>query len=174
MSKMTKTDAQRLAERYHSVRSYLACQQAILLTLLNSNYEIVISKPTKKALISSQVVKVIAISSGSERIDVVDIVEKHCKEIMEKDISNGISQSSAYRRFITNKSIENHHLLIDLLEGIGYFFNSSFSSGKHKSNRLQTINEIFYGKQLIITKDTIQTKGKSISNYMTKLLTSMM
>ncbi|EKE42361.1 hypothetical protein ENUP19_0163G0014 [Entamoeba nuttalli] len=162
------SDSQRLAERYQTIRDYLAYQQAVLIALLNKKYDIVVERATKKSIITRQVVKVIQVSIGKAQIDVLEIINKRCKALMEIDIYNGVVHETAYRRFITNKSIENHHFLIDLLENEGYFFNSSYSSGKNNSKKMQTVLQIFKDGMCLLNKEDITKKGISLSNYLSQ------
>ncbi|KAL7718557.1 TATA-binding protein-associated phosphoprotein [Entamoeba marina] len=156
----------RLGEKYLDIRNFLVYQQAVFIALLNVNYEFVISKPIKRSLITSQLLKIIQISKGSASINVIDFIETRCNEKFNKDLSLGFNQSTTYRRYTTNKHAEKHHLLIDMLFESGFTFKSTYSSGKNKSTKLETVEEVYYQQKRLLTKEEIITKGKKIGEYL--------
>ncbi|ELP94461.1 hypothetical protein EIN_047540 [Entamoeba invadens IP1] len=159
-----KSDSQRLCEKYMEIRNYLSCEQAFFLVLLNKKYDFVICKPTKRSLVTGQLVKLKMLHSENETLDVINFIEERCKESMNQDIQRGISETTACRRYTNNKIAENHHLLIDLLRLNGYVFNTSFSSGKHNSTKLETVVNIFFDK-IVYSQKEIKTVGKAINQY---------
>ncbi|EDR29294.1 hypothetical protein EDI_213690 [Entamoeba dispar SAW760] len=165
-----KSDSERLCEKYFEIRNYLMCQQGVLLLLLNQHFDITITRPTKKSLVTGQVIKVKTLRDKFAEVDVVDFVEERCKEKMRVDMANGINEISACRRYTNNKIAENHHLLLDMLRMYGITFNTTFSSGKHNSTKLETISEIFINSKVLFTKNQIKAIGKEINNYFFNLV----
>ncbi|KAL7719397.1 TATA-binding protein-associated phosphoprotein [Entamoeba marina] len=160
-------------DRYFETRNYLASQQAVFFALLNKSTSFVVSKPTKRSIITDQLfkVKTIILSNGNE-IDVIEFVDSRCKEKMVLDLKNGINEYTALRRFNSNKIIENHHFLIDLAREEGFVFKSTFSSGKNNTTKMETISHIFYNNYYLLDKKEIIGIGKEISECISKKISS--
>ncbi|ELP89146.1 hypothetical protein EIN_485080, partial [Entamoeba invadens IP1] len=104
-------------------RNYIVYQEGIFLSLLNKHCQLItISRPTKKAIVTKQYIKINTITINNETINVADLVEKRCRDRLEKDKTSGIKVGSAVRRFTLNKTTEVHHFLMDLLQLFGYVF----------------------------------------------------
>ena len=164
-----KSDSQRLHERYLSIKNYLVYQQCIFIALLNDKYNFEVEKPLKIPVITSSLLKVNEIYNKDDSIDVISFVEGRCEEKKHADRSNGIPELTVQRRYISNKTIENHHLLIDLLFDEGYSFKSSFSSGKNNSYKMETVESILLNNKPFMKRDDIETLGKDIHDHLIKM-----
>ncbi|KAL7717325.1 TATA-binding protein-associated phosphoprotein [Entamoeba marina] len=170
LSNQTK-ESPDINDRYFEARNYLVRQQAVIFALLNHKYSFVISKPTKKSLITDQLFKIKAISSEDDtQVDVIELIENKCQEKLKFDMAHGINEKTAYRRYNSNKIIENHHFIIDLAREEGFFFNFKLSSGKNKSTKMETVTNIFFSGEHFLSQNEIVQMGISLGDCIKKKL----
>ena len=151
---------------YLDSRNYMVYQEALFLALLSQYYEITISKPTKKSIVTDQFLKVKTIKIGDDCVAINDLMEKRCKERLAVDKLSGIKEGSAVRRFTLNKTTEIHHYLMDLLSLNGYMFKTKYVAGKNGSIRVELVEEVYYGNQLLFNKDDIITYGQKLNKFL--------
>ncbi|EMS13820.1 TATA-binding protein-associated phosphoprotein, putative [Entamoeba histolytica HM-3:IMSS] len=122
----------KINDAFFKLRTYQVYQQGVLLVLLNNHFEITLQIPTKRSVVTHQYFKINELRRGNDSIKVEEYVEQRCKEKYLQDISNGIPEKTARRRYDTNKITEQLHLLIDLSTEFGYRFVSKRTSGKKR------------------------------------------
>ena len=153
-------------EAFQKLRSSQVFQQAVLLGLLNQYFEIKLQIPTKRSVVTRQFFKIDEIHTAVDVIKVEEFVEQRCKEKYDCDISMGISEKTAKRRYETNRVTEQIHFMIDILETFGYVFHSKFTSGKKGAPIVETAVEIVYpNKHDMITEQMIPIIGSKINDY---------
>ena len=149
----------------HSSINYISCQESVLLALLNRYAVIVVKKPRKKGDKTEQFIGVHSITVDSI-IDVSDFISTRCETLYNEDIKKQTKEYTASRRKLGNKITELTHLLIDLLELEGYFFNKE-KKKREGLNQCDVIKNIFYDNKVIFTKDDIIKKGHEINKLIT-------
>ena len=126
-------------------RNSQTLQQSILLGLLNKYCSITISQPAKRSTVTGQFMRIVSIDFGDgDEIQIDEFLKKRCIEQMQKDISQGVSEKTALRRYQNNKKIEQIHLLMDILFEKGYTFTTKKMKGKLETNKLEMISSIGY------------------------------
>ncbi|EDR27731.1 hypothetical protein EDI_104220 [Entamoeba dispar SAW760] len=156
----------KINEAFFKLRNYQVYQQGILLALLNKHFEITLQIPTKRSVVTRQYFKINELRRGNDSIKVEEYVEQRCKEKYLQDLSNGIPEKTARRRYDTNKITEQLHLLIDLLTEFGYSFVSKWTSGKKGAQIVETIQKVISPNVTILNKE-IPVIGVQTNDYLT-------
>ncbi|BFU18142.1 hypothetical protein EHI8A_056290 [Entamoeba histolytica HM-1:IMSS-B] len=146
--------------------------ECVLLALLSSHYEFVMTKPQKKTKTSFQFMKVKEAISCDPKEDffvfnVQKFIKTRASEMVSSEIRNGISYLTAQRRVQDLKHIETIHLFEDML-GEDYIFEIGFEDrdGIHGSIH------IYFRDQLLYTTNQIKKIGQSIYLYINSKLPS--
>ena len=104
------------SQQYTYDRNYLACEQCILIALLNKHCEIRLQRARKRSNTTIPFFTIESIKFGPNDIVYLNsYIEKRCKQIYEYDISSGVTEKTAKRRYKTNRNNEVIHALIDFL-----------------------------------------------------------
>ncbi|EKE39218.1 hypothetical protein ENUP19_0003G0054 [Entamoeba nuttalli] len=156
----------KINDAFFKLRTYQVYQQGVLLVLLNNHFEITLQIPTKRSVVTRQYFKINELRRGNDSIKVEEYVEQRCKEKYLQDLSNGIAEKTARRRYDTNKITEQLHLLIDLLTEFGYRFVSKRTSGKKGAQIVETIQKVISPNVTILNKE-IPTIGVQTNDYLT-------
>ncbi|ELP84842.1 hypothetical protein EIN_283980 [Entamoeba invadens IP1] len=159
-------------------RNAQTMQQSILIGLLNRYCEITIAQPAKKSTVTQQFMRIVSLDFGNgDRILMDEFLKFRCVEQMEQDMSEGVTQKTAWRRYQNNKKIEELHLLMDCLIEYGYIFESNPMKGKAETRKLELIKSIskqnyYYGFDAILKEgervnrsicQCLNTKDKAIT-----------
>ncbi|GAB1225082.1 hypothetical protein ENUP19_0241G0007 [Entamoeba nuttalli] len=152
---------------YREMRNYQVYQQALFLGILNQSSSMIIQKPIKKAIVTQQLVTVNSLQfSRDDQIAISDLIERRCKEMMKLDLSNGLREKTAIRRYETNKVTEVLHLLSDILNEFGFTFRTSKTTGKNKSAIAETVNVMYFKGRKAYSKQQITQIGMKINQYL--------
>ena len=149
-------------------KEFYVIQQGILLSLLNKHCGFTLKKQKKKAKVTSAYPKVSKLYFDNETIDVQQLADTICRPVYQEECNSSKVQT-AMRRFEKNKKIFVQHLLIDLLREKGYYFESKLARKSTKTYRLERIERIYYGKDLIVDFASIIEKGSNINAYFNSL-----
>lgn len=154
----------------NDTRNYMVYLEGIFIVLLNQYIDITISKPTKKSIVTQQYLKVESVTIENEIVDVSELIEKRCKDILERDKRSGIKEGSAVRRFTLNKTTEIHHFLMDLLQLYGYYYDSKVVAGKNGAMKIEIAENIYFDKKRIFSKKEIFSIGEKINQMLYEMV----
>ena len=117
--------------QYTQDRNYLACEQCILIALLNKHCEIRLQRARKRSNTTIPFFTIESIKFAEDDIVYLNsYIENRCKQIFEYDISNGVTQKTAKRRYKTNRNYEVIHALIDFLRIQGEYIETTMTRMK--------------------------------------------
>ncbi|EMD46363.1 TATA-binding protein-associated phosphoprotein, putative [Entamoeba histolytica HM-3:IMSS] len=156
--------------QFEKTRNYMACQQAILIGLLNEEFKVTIQKPVKKASVTQQYLNIRLIQRKNDVIEIDHFVEERCAERKEHDINSGVSISAAKQRVGKNKITELNLLLIDILNMLGYTFTTTTSEGKNGAMKNESIKSVYRNGKYLCGKEGIVNIGKKINKYLCELI----
>ena len=151
-------------------RNFVVFEDSLLIALLNKIGDVTIARPAKKSIVTQQYLKVEIIKIQNETINLGELVDKRCRDILEKDKLSGIKVGSAVRRFTLNKSTEVHHFLLDILQLFGYSYESKIVSGKNGSMRIDVATTIFFNNEFLYGKEKISELGEKINAFLCQLV----
>ncbi|BFU23523.1 hypothetical protein EHI8A_076270 [Entamoeba histolytica HM-1:IMSS-B] len=151
-------------------RNAQTIQQSILIGLLNKYCTITIGQPAKKSTVTQQFMRIISLDFGGNDIILMDdFLKGRCLEQMNQDISDGVSQKTAWRRYQNNKKIEEIHLLMDILTEYGYYFTAHPMKGKSETKKLDIIHSI-HKENFDFSLNFLLNEGERINNLICSLL----
>ncbi|KAL7711756.1 hypothetical protein QTN25_010585 [Entamoeba marina] len=145
-------------------------QQAFLLGVLNEFCSFNIKLPRKKTTVTSSFHVLVNLTFNNEKLDILKIIETHCKPKYEFDIKGGMNSAAAFRRYDKNKRVFTQNLLIDICVEVGYFFNSILARKSKKNLRREVIENIFFGDIFLYNLNEIQTRGKCLNDYFSSFI----
>ena len=151
-------------------RNFIVFEDSLLIALLNKIGDVTIAKPAKKSIVTQQYLKVEVITIENETINLGELVDKRCRDILEKDKVSGIKVGSAVRRFTLNKATEVHHFLLDILQLFGYSYESKMVSGKNGSMRVEVATTIFFNDEFLYGREKISELGEKINAFLCQLV----
>ncbi|KAL7721953.1 TATA-binding protein-associated phosphoprotein [Entamoeba marina] len=158
-------------EKFKRWKDYQSLQEAVL-GLLNKHCDIVYRNPFKKTVVTVQFISVDKlIFTENDVVDVIGFIQQRCKERMECDIQNGVSQKTAMRRYDNNKFSETLHLLCDLLIELGFQFQTTKTPAKDYQQTHETVVDIYNNDGFLFGKVDIMNKGKRINDYLCSMFT---
>ncbi|ELP91089.1 hypothetical protein EIN_268350 [Entamoeba invadens IP1] len=149
-------------KKYKEDKDNVACEEAIMLYLLNKYFTVTISKPTKRNSITLQYIPVIVIQQGRDYVDVKNLVEERCVWRSQFEQNTGVDKRSALIRIPANRVVETHNYLLDILTNLGYLFDTYISTPKSSSMQIQHISRVFYNGALLFQTDEIRNFGTKI------------
>ncbi|KAL7718815.1 TATA-binding protein-associated phosphoprotein [Entamoeba marina] len=124
-------------------KNFESIQQAILIGLLSKFGSFTLLRPLKRSKVTFQTIKVESVSFSNDTININELVEQHCKQRYEMELSNGISIEKVKRRFDKNRFVFLSNLLLDLSLEFGYFFDTKMSRNTGGSIQLEKIRRTF-------------------------------
>ncbi|KAL7716515.1 TATA-binding protein-associated phosphoprotein [Entamoeba marina] len=145
-------------------------QQAFLLGILNEFCSFTIKLPRKKTIVTSNFHVLVDLVFINERMNILDLIETHCKPKYEYELKSGMNFAAAFRRYDKNRRIFTQNLLIDLCVEKGYFFNSKLARKSKKNLRREVIESVFYDNYFLYDLNEIQIRGKYLNKYFTSVL----
>ena len=155
--------------QFREKRNYQVAEISILYMLLNEHFEIEISKTLfRKSTAAKRLFRLKSLTRKNEIIYVEDIIKRRCKEKLTVDINNGTNENTARRRLESYKINEMIHLMIDILEFYGYYFQSHYSTGIDGQYQNETIKRIWLRDKILYGQIEIENVGMKIHSYMMK------
>ncbi|ELP88455.1 hypothetical protein EIN_229980 [Entamoeba invadens IP1] len=155
---------------FSRLRNSQVYQQAILLALINKHFQVKLLIPIKRSVLTLQLFKIEELTEGNDCIRVEDFVEKRCQEKFSNDVKQGIAEKTAKRRYETNRTTEQLHLLMDVLREFGYKFESRYTSGKKGAQKVETFNTIYLNDVVVVSQQQIVDLGTNINEKIAGLL----
>ena len=154
-------------------QDYEMYQQVVLIGLINKYAEITLERPNKQTKVSISIPKILIISFNEiDSINISSFTEKQCKELCEKEVHDGLSQTTAMRRLEKNKKVYLLNLLIDIAAELGMKIDSTMSRRSNKSLQVERIQSISMENEFHFTKNQIIEFGKQLNEYYLELLTN--
>ncbi|ELP87317.1 hypothetical protein EIN_095740 [Entamoeba invadens IP1] len=132
--------------------NYEILQQSLLLALLSWYGEITLRKPNTKAKFVPTSFIVDKISLQSEDIDFATLVEDKTKQIITKEISDGVKPSKAKRHSDINRVSISVNMLFDICLELGFFFTLKKSRKTSSTLRIDRIEEVYFNNALLLNK----------------------
>ena len=154
----------------NDTRNFMVYLEGVFIGLLNQYIDITITKPTKKSIVTQQYLKIDSVTIENEIINVAELVDKRCKDILERDKTSGIKEGSAVRRFTLNKTTEIHHFLMDLLQLFGYYYNSKMVAGKNGAMKVEIAESIYFHGKKIFSKNQICEIGEKVNHLLCEMV----
>ncbi|KAL7719576.1 TATA-binding protein-associated phosphoprotein [Entamoeba marina] len=150
-------------------KNFESIQEAILIGLLSKFGSFTLLRPLKRSKVTFQTIKVESVSFSNDTININELVEQHCKQRYEMELSNGISIEKAKRRFDKNRFIFLSNLLLDLSLEFGYFFDTKMSRNTGGSIQLEKIRRTFYDNHLLFDYHEMVIRGVALNKYLFKI-----
>ncbi|ELP93226.1 hypothetical protein EIN_055510 [Entamoeba invadens IP1] len=139
-------------------------QQAMLIALINSQASVVLERPMKYSKInitSPRISKIIF--SPTDEINVSQLVDKHCKSVFAKEISEGIPESTALRRLEKNRKVFVQNLLIDITRELDFEISSVMARKSGKAMQVERISMIYFSGNCLYNKNEIVKMGNLLN-----------
>ncbi|ELP87983.1 hypothetical protein EIN_418620 [Entamoeba invadens IP1] len=147
---------------FFQVRNYQAQQEAVFLTILNQEYDVVLEVPQKKSVIALSYFRVIRLKSPERNIEFGSELNSLLEKMYFNDMTLGVTEGTASRRLEINRISESIHKLIELIEPITLL--KKCFMGKRNS-RASVVELSFDG--INMKKDDIEKKGERINKAIT-------
>ncbi|ELP95023.1 hypothetical protein EIN_252470 [Entamoeba invadens IP1] len=143
-------------------------QQALLIALANQFCGFTIETPTKMAQITETLPNIIKMQAENDLVDVIGLAETQAKQLLQatKHTQISVKEKSLQRRIKKNITYFTQNLLIDFCIEHGYFFNSIYSKKSQKTFQVERVQEIFFGSTFLMRKNTIQSVGGCVNEYL--------
>ncbi|ELP85264.1 hypothetical protein EIN_084460 [Entamoeba invadens IP1] len=141
-------------------------QEAILVALINQFCHITLVRPRKQSSVGLCCAKVKTLHFVGDEIEVMRITEEKFRPIYEKELMEGISKATAFRRYEKNKRIFVHNLLFDIALELGFFFESKLSRKSSKTASIERFERIFFKGKLLMNVQEMAVKGGLINDYL--------
>ena len=141
-SRQSNEYSKKVIDLQNRTRSKLAIDQAILLAILNRHCDIIFQE-TRKGKNSFDVLRIKSLSfPDGDEVNISEFLKKRANEFYIEDISNNIPEKTSIRRMQTNRRVEMMHLLLDIIECLGYTIISKKPERKNKVNQMDIIQYI--------------------------------
>ncbi|ELP91246.1 hypothetical protein EIN_151730 [Entamoeba invadens IP1] len=142
-------------------------QLAIFMVALNQFADISIERPAKMTKNTLSIPKICKIRfSNHDVIDVQSLALKQCKSIRQKEIQEGVNQSTATRRIEKNRKVFIQNLVIDLLAECNVVLITDLARLSGKALRTERLQELWIDKTKVVGKEDIISKGSAINQYL--------
>ncbi|ELP92687.1 hypothetical protein EIN_370390 [Entamoeba invadens IP1] len=153
--------------RFIEVRNFQVYEGMVLLSLINTRFNITLRIPNKRANVYEQILMVDSVWNKSMRIDVKSYIKQRCDERMKIEVKSGLSPKTALRRRHNNTIIETLVFLIDLVLEMGYFVETTECGGKKGTLKEEYIRTIFKNNSVVFNEKSLCFYGKRIGDYVT-------
>ena len=166
-----ENDNENKIQKFHfrEKRNYQVAVTSLLYFLLNEHYQIEISRTlVRKSKVSKRLLRLKSISMNNEIIDVETIIKRRCFEKLAYERKIGTEKNRARRRLEIFRITEMIHMMIDILDFYGYYFQSQFSTGVGGVFQNDTVRRIWLKDKLIFNQVDIENVGLKIYDYMLK------
>ncbi|EDR27683.1 hypothetical protein EDI_162850 [Entamoeba dispar SAW760] len=149
------------------IRNSQTIQQAVLIGALNYYADIIFKQPAKKSITTHQYMRIKSVNFSDENVvSFAEFLKTRCYEHFRYDISHGVALKTAKRRYQTNKKTDGLHLLMDLLNELGFEFNTKLTEGKSGTIKLENILEVRKESFIIINQKNFETVGREINTLL--------
>ncbi|ELP89202.1 hypothetical protein EIN_486240 [Entamoeba invadens IP1] len=147
-----------------------AFQHGFLLALINQNARITLKRPKKVSMRTSTIPKIVMLEIQASRVDVLALASSFCAKVHEKEITEGVPQQTADRRFNKNIIAFTQNFIFDTCLELGYFFDSKLSKNSMKSIQTERIDNVYANGSFFASQNDILFIGRKINAYFTELL----
>ena len=145
-------------------------QQAVMLSLINNFCSFTIESPGKHSKVTVTTPRLVLMNINGQDIDVNTLALNQSQQIMKNELSSGLSQSTAMRRFEKNKKIFTENFLFDTCLEYGFLFESKPSRKSQKSQQLERIYHIYYNMKHLMDQNLLVKIGKELNDYFFSIL----
>ncbi|ELP84334.1 hypothetical protein EIN_277140 [Entamoeba invadens IP1] len=158
------------AVKERAQKNRFACQQSLLIGLLNHYAKITIKRAKKASMRTSTIPVVTQIEIEASKVDVISLANERSERIREIELQKGVPSQTVERRFNKNVSAFVQNFVFDTCLEMGFFFNSKLSKKSKKSLQIERIDTVFDGDHMIADKDNILKTGEILNKLFTEKL----
>ena len=146
-------------------------QQAVMLALINAKCSFTIESPGKHSKVTVTMPRLTSLTLNNQEIDISQLALHQSQMIMKTETDEGLSQTTALRRFEKNKKIFTENFLFDTCLELGFWFDSKQSRKSKKSQQMERIFDIFYGSKHIMDQTKLLQLGSELNTFFFSQLT---
>ena len=160
-----KKDEAKYTMKKREMKNLESYQQSVLLGLINHFCSFTIENPGKHSKVTVTTPRLVSITLNDEVIEVNKLALNQSLQIMENELSSGLNQSTANRRYEKNTKILIENFLFDTCLEQGFLFESKPSRKSQKSQQLERIYNVYFNMKHIMDQNLLLKIGNDLNEF---------